>query len=322
MKNTRRNSAFSLIEISIVVLIIGILVAGVTQSSRLLNVARLNSARNLTQSAPVSSIKNLALWIDSTSETSFQANASSPTELDENTPISNWNDLNPQTTLKANLTGSGDTRPLYERNSMNNLPSVFFDGIDDFMSTSNFQNISTQSTVFAVVRLPAALANQAILSKRPSDGVTHPNIELSTTTTSGWRYLDGSGSTGYTPITTAVPTAASTSYVLSAVYTANSVSGGGTTTATGHAFFQNGGTAAYTGVGATTYGATTGASPNTSVSDALFIGKQGLATSPSFFGGRIGEIIIFDRALKKEERQSIESYLGKKWGITMTVASY
>ena len=31
--------------------------------------------------------------------------------------------------------------------------------------------------------------------------------------------------------------------------------------------------------------------------------------------GDIGEIIIFSRALKTEERQAVERYLGKKWGI-------
>lgn len=50
MKN-KFNKAFSLIELSIVILIIGILVAGVTSSSRLINQMRLTSARTLTQSS-------------------------------------------------------------------------------------------------------------------------------------------------------------------------------------------------------------------------------------------------------------------------------
>jgi hypothetical protein len=37
-----------------------------------------------------------------------------------------------------------------------------------------------------------------------------------------------------------------------------------------------------------------------------------------FFDGYISEIIIFDRALKTEERRSIEAYLGKKWGIKVS----
>lgn len=39
------------------------------------------------------------------------------------------------------------------------------------------------------------------------------------------------------------------------------------------------------------------------------------ATASDFFDGLIGEIVVFDRALKKSERISIESYLKQKWGI-------
>ena len=62
---TQKNiqKAFSLIELSIVILIIGILVAGVTQSSRLVSQFRLISARNITLSSPVPTIKNLAYWL-------------------------------------------------------------------------------------------------------------------------------------------------------------------------------------------------------------------------------------------------------------------
>ncbi|MFM7621060.1 MAG: prepilin-type N-terminal cleavage/methylation domain-containing protein, partial [Alphaproteobacteria bacterium] len=52
-KTQNLNKAFSLIELSIVILIIGILVAGVTQSSRLVNQFRLTSARNITLSSPL-----------------------------------------------------------------------------------------------------------------------------------------------------------------------------------------------------------------------------------------------------------------------------
>ena len=34
--------------------------------------------------------------------------------------------------------------------------------------------------------------------------------------------------------------------------------------------------------------------------------------------GDIAEIIIFDRALKAEDRKAIEQYLSKKWGIKLT----
>jgi len=64
--------AFSLIELSIVILIIGILVAGVTQSSRLISQMRLTSLRNITRSSVVPTIQNLTLWLETTMLESFE----------------------------------------------------------------------------------------------------------------------------------------------------------------------------------------------------------------------------------------------------------
>ncbi len=61
-------SAFSLIELSIVILIIGTLIAGVTQGSRLVRISKLRTAQNQTSTSPVSSIDGLALWLDAVDE--------------------------------------------------------------------------------------------------------------------------------------------------------------------------------------------------------------------------------------------------------------
>ncbi len=307
MKNSNRKSAFSLVEISIVIIIIGILVAGVTQSSRLLTQAKLSSAKSMTQSSPVSSITGLSLWIDSVSDASFQSN-----DLDDATTITTWNDINPQTITKANLTPSGG--PIYKTNVINGLPAILFDGVDDFASTANFSNISSASTVFAVVKLPSTLAAQTIFSKRATTG-TAINIEFGTTVATGWIYSDGVNS--YNPTASSAPTAASGSYVVSVVYNLSSADSA-TSTATGIHFFQNGSTTPFT----LNHFATPAGAPNTSVTDNLFVGKSGLTATPAFFSGHIGELVIFDRALKREERRSIEAYLGKKWGIATTVAAY
>ena len=62
----KSSSAFSLIELSIVILIIGIIIAGITQGSRLVTKMRVASARALTQSSPVTSIKGLMMWLETT----------------------------------------------------------------------------------------------------------------------------------------------------------------------------------------------------------------------------------------------------------------
>jgi hypothetical protein len=36
-----------------------------------------------------------------------------------------------------------------------------------------------------------------------------------------------------------------------------------------------------------------------------------------YFNGTIAEIIIYSRALTDKERQGVETYLSKKWGIKL-----
>jgi prepilin-type N-terminal cleavage/methylation domain-containing protein len=60
MKNLHKK-AFSLIEISVVILIIGILIAGISQGIDLYQDSRLAIARSLTQNSRVGRIENLEL---------------------------------------------------------------------------------------------------------------------------------------------------------------------------------------------------------------------------------------------------------------------
>ena len=80
--------AFSLIELSIVLLIIGILIAGVTQSSRLIEQFKLTSARSKTKSSPVNSITGLSMWLETTAIESFLEN-----ESENQATVSAWNDI-------------------------------------------------------------------------------------------------------------------------------------------------------------------------------------------------------------------------------------
>gem|GEM_PF-702917 len=96
--NKNFKKAFSLIELSVVVLIIGILIAGITQSSRLVRAMKLNTARSLTRSSDVNSIRNLTAWFDATAEGVFSSScntASTNTDLTSarvfNTNTSNGN---------------------------------------------------------------------------------------------------------------------------------------------------------------------------------------------------------------------------------------
>ena len=325
MKTNSKVRAFSLIELSIVILIIGILIAGVTQGSRILSQAKLNNARTLTKSSPVSSIKNLALWVESTSEESF-----SDDNTEDGQEILTWYDLNPQTSAKNDFTGTTGTAPLYKTNIINGLPAAYFAVADEFMSSSTFQNIVTNaSTVFMVVKtsiydLPTAPV--AIISKRASTAtLSSPNIQVSFNggaVGQAWQYCDGAGASADDSTCNEVSAnddvAVGTPYVVSMVYVAGTADGGSTTTSTGIHFFQNGAAAGTSATDEVTNG-----NPDITGTGELFLGQHGATDgTAAFFTGYIGELIIYDRNLKKEERQAVEAYLGKKWGVAMTTEDY
>ena len=126
MKNFKnyKNQAFSLIELSIVILIIGILVAGVTQSSRLIRQMQLSSARALTLSSPVLSIPNLVSWYEPTQEKSFDE-----VETSENSLVSKWYDLSlvnsdPVSVSSKTIGASWNTKHEYKIKALSPLESI------------------------------------------------------------------------------------------------------------------------------------------------------------------------------------------------------
>ena len=94
-KSNLRLQAFSLVEISVVIIIIGILIAGVTQGARLIDESRLKTARDLTVNSRINSMEQLVFWYEPTLVSSF-----SKADAVDGARVSQWNDNNPQSTTK------------------------------------------------------------------------------------------------------------------------------------------------------------------------------------------------------------------------------
>jgi len=118
--------AFSLIEISVVIVIIGILIAGISTGIDLYNDFLLSKAKNLTTNSRVGRIPDLNLWLETTADKSFLS-----TERDNNSPVSKWSSLNfiSSTTISATQANS-NYKPKYIANGLNDLPVIRFEGKD------------------------------------------------------------------------------------------------------------------------------------------------------------------------------------------------
>lgn len=118
-------SAFSLIEVSAVLIIVGVLIAGVLTTTILVNKSRIAAAKSLTKASPVHDIKDAALCLETSVESSFN-----DSEADNGRSISGWFDSR-NVTDKNNISAVG-TGPVYS-NTINSIHAVRFAG-----SSSNY----------------------------------------------------------------------------------------------------------------------------------------------------------------------------------------
>ena len=285
---------FSLIELSIVILIIGILVAGVTTSSRLVRRVKITSAQGLTQSAPVILIKDLAVWYESALDKSFI-----DSEESEGTPLTSWLDNNIQSTYKNDLKQlTVANQPKFSDGVINGLPSVRFDGVDDcFLSTAGISG--NAMTLFLVGQRSAFT------------GGFQSGFAGLATSRGHWDDCLGGGSfILFMDINSSITSCTNvTTYYGTMPHPGNSIP-----------FIYD---IVMTGSNSNSFINGVSASSNSGAYSYVFdVYRVGCAVNSGnnrgFYNGYISEIIVYTRALNTEERKSIESYLAKKYAIKIS----
>jgi prepilin-type N-terminal cleavage/methylation domain-containing protein len=286
-KNYR--NAFSLIELSIVILIVGILIAGVTSSSRLVKRMKVITAQNLTQSSPVPSIKDLSVWYESSLDKSFI-----DSEESDGTPITTWFDNNIQSSFKYDLKqATVANQPKFSEGIINNLPAIKFDGADDHLVATSVGINGKGLTAFIVGQRVAYggsfQVSLAGLAAGQNDDTNSGSVVAFADF--GNYFVSGTGLQWFTNYGSNHQGNGSP-FILDTVFNG-----------TGNVIYLN-------GLGGTGYGITTNF-----LIDSLRVGCK-FSTAPAyFFNGYIAEVIIYSRALNTEERKAVESYLSKKYAI-------
>ena len=295
--------AFSLIELSIVILIIGILVAGVTQSSRLIKQMRLAMIKSMTLNSPVSSIKDLAVWLESTMDVSLIDG-----EESTGNTISAWFDINPQSSTKYNaISPSASESPTYLADGINGLPAISGDGTNDSMLINGLTD-SFEGTGFTWIGV--------IQWVRPSSGARgyfglksdYGNFNNLTSV-----FLDDcNGSFNCFRVTSRSDGGLASYFGFNTTtfnqYQPHIISIVRKTTSLMN--YDNG-----TQIGPTVNDSSVAGIYRTSGPWALF---KYTNTNTLYFQGYAGEYILYGRALKDDERKDVEKYLSKKWGIKLT----
>lgn len=134
MKNKK---AFSLIELSIVLIIISLLFGAISGGASLIATANLNNARNMTVKSPVEHIDGLLLWLEtSTKEDVF-----------ENAEVNNWKD---RSQYLLNFAKDVNAPVYSEYNGLKGLIGIKFNGTSALKLNKNIDTTEYSSYVVAV----------------------------------------------------------------------------------------------------------------------------------------------------------------------------
>ncbi len=288
-----KNTAFSLIEISIIAIIIGILIAGISSGIDLYQDFKLSNAKTLTINSRVQRINGLVAWFEPVLENNFLSD-----EAKDNMQISIWKDARIITNLKFNLVKNKSASVIYKKNGINNLPSIYFNGTSGalFLSPTTSESQSTyldsfnqQISIFLIYHVIENNINGIIFNNGNTaiSGFTYfvPNGDfLKRKILFGGIDVYGNSNNYKNNI----------GEMASIIYNCRGqqfeiyINGESFPIAVGSPNINN-------STSKLTIGANTGN------------GEQ--------LKGFISEIIIYDRPLKKSERQDIEKYLSKKYAI-------
>ncbi len=304
--NARSNQrrAFSFIEVSVITLIIAIAIGAISASYHIVKVARISSAQKQTANSVVKQMDGVFLWLETTLEESFIENEAQDFQTQENDGISVWHDLNPSPQKRRNSTSlSSANNPKYYTNCINSMPCLKFDGVNDYFTFDASELVNTDYAIFIVEQRRKSGANPII--GHLNSPTSNASIEAGYGTSNKLFLSQGTNFANAYQFTNAAitshesPQARLHSFI-------NSSRAAGMQKVEHHLNASN---------TETPKSFTAELDDIATYSDAR-IGVNNDGSSTTYFEGDIGEIIIFNKALSKQERQSVENYLLKKWHIS------
>lgn len=285
----KKNSAFSLLELSVVLLVISILVVGVTKGAGLISSARLANARSATSKSPVPTISGLIAWYETSLIDSLK-----PSETVDGAQITEWRDNSPNSIIgqKNKLTKTAGSDVTYALSGVNKSPSLNFSGTGRISIANFYQGGTSQATIFLVFKPNFAPSGSTAILFDSYSGQNTFSVGIKDTSVNLNAGSSVDTSTGANPATFNN----GIDYILAA-YINSSASG------------------AYVNDAATLAGNGNINAGTSSLSGAT-IGSANAGGGE--FNGMISEVIIFNRPLKLQERKDVMSYLAKKYKISVT----
>lgn len=294
-KTTNINKlAFSLVEISIVFVILGILISGIVQGIDLYVDYRIVNAKNLTTNSRVGRIEDLEIWLETTSKVSFATGTTTYTNLYndpiEGTKIGMWRDINPKLTSENRLNIFRNTdlnnQPTYTKKGINSIPALKFDSTDSLNTYGFVPRLNTEKfTTFLVMNHDNLGGNDLnfVLFSRPGSIAGYSLLVQKLSGIQSLNYMVGGSGWGGS---SAIIKSSETPLIITFLFDGISCK-----------LYRNG----------------------VEYSQNL-TGSYVLNTSAQTYlapRGYLGEFIYYSRNINDRERIDIEQYLSKKWSINI-----
>lgn len=300
-----KKSAFSLVELSVVIAIVGLLIAGVAQASKMVRESAVVAAQSQTRQSVVKDMPGVVLWYETTLDSSLI-----PEEAVNGTGVTTWYDNNSQalSRSKANTTKVSPLT-IYAENAINGLPalrcnsSLLQVNTDTEYRPNNSMPIATDSfTIFLVASantthqidvesnsdVGGTSGQNYVIGAANGGNISGAGISLGTNGVSVYEHADS-----YMPALAVYDGSTSKLLTRPAVITVD---------------YNNKTPTIFINSNTNRAGLT---SPKTTVAAPLNFCSGGYGV----FDGYIGEVVIFNRHLLTDERKAVEKYLGKKWKI-------
>jgi len=301
----KNKKGFSLVEISIVILIIGLLVAGISKATDMIFDAEVKAARSLTRGSKINRIQGLTLWLESTLSESIVDGV----RFDA-TNIADWRDINTQSVSKVFFKATGT--PKFLLAGFNNVPGIRFNATADvFLPYLNSASSTVATYPSTQIFSAGAFASIFVVASPVASSEVFNFCEYATSAVScsaGKEVKVGFDSTG--KVNFSFPSsAAATASILStnAVTGRQAVIISAVKNAGGNRLFVDGANAQTTAVANTLT-----AMP--SFTGTFRIGPAGAANA----NFTVYEVLVFNTNLTDEDRYAVEDYLSKKYAIAVT----
>jgi type II secretory pathway pseudopilin PulG len=287
----KNKKAFTIIEISIVLLIISAIIVGVTTGKTMIGKSRLANAKSLTQKSVINDMgDDLIAWYETSLESSFEASEIKT----DGSYITVWKDSNKSTTKKNNAIAPANTgnQPILVQNVFyNSIPGLRFSG-SQYLSFNGTKFARNSYTLFVVEQRRSGKSENYFIA-------------------GGINSVNGNLHLGYRNNLTIAQAHYGNDFDTPNIFPAYSSS---SLTPRIHTFlFNNSIGKKYTLNGKFSY---TNSPVQPSPLNSFDSARIGYYLAG--YEGDLAEVIMFKRSLKTEEVKAIESYLGSKYGIPIS----